>query len=162
MDERRLFVGVELMDGQEKRTVGLAQQADKLEVRASYLRSTVDDHDDGCSFIQRHTRLAEDFCRDEILFFREDATRIDHAKPTATPFCVPVEAIPRDAGLVAHDGTPRTDDTVEERGLAYVRPAYDRDNRNPGRGGVARVVNGLAQVAIIERSEEHTSELQSP
>src|SRR5437899_7566882 len=149
MDERRLLLGVDLIDGQKERTVGLAQQADKLEVRASYLRSTVDDHDDGCSFIQRHTRLAEDFCRDEILFFREDATRIDHAKPTATPFCVPVEAIPRDAGLVAHDCPPRTDDTVEERGLAHVTPAYDRDKRNPGRGGAARTANWSAQVARL-------------
>src|SRR2546430_1478517 len=47
-------------------------------------------------------------------------------------------------------------------GLAQVRPAYDRDKRTPGRGGVARVVKGLAKVAIIETSVSTPSHPASP
>jgi len=106
VDERRLAVAVDLVDGQEERASGFTQQADEFEVGAGNFRASVDHHDDGGGFVECDPGLAEDFRRDEIFFFGEDAAGIDDAQVAAAPFGVSVEAVASDAGFVADDGAP--------------------------------------------------------
>ena len=40
-----------------------------------------------------------------------------------------VDAVARDAGLVAHDGAALAGDAIEEGGFADVRPSNDYDRR---------------------------------
>ena len=93
-------------------------------------------HDDGVGFLQRDFRLAEDFRRDEIFVFGKDAAGVDDAQVASAPLRLAVEAVARDAGFVADNGAPRSDQAVEQRGFAHVGAAHDGDGgmRGSGRG----------------------------
>jgi hypothetical protein len=64
-----------------------------------------------------------------FFFVRNDPTRIYHAHAASAPLGLAIEAIARDARLVAHDGPAGTDETVEKCGLAYVGASHDRYRR---------------------------------
>jgi hypothetical protein len=91
------------------------QQACKFKVRSGEFAASVDDHDDGCSFVKRDAGLAENFRRDEVFIFGKNASGVDDAESMALPFGLAVEAVARNAGLVADNRAPRSDDTVEKR-----------------------------------------------
>ena len=59
---------------------------------------------------------------------------IDDAQMASAPFRLAVEAVARDAGLVADDGAARAHQPIEERGFADVGTAHDGDGWNAGRG----------------------------
>ena len=85
------------------------QQAGQFEIGAGDFGASIHHHDDGVRFLQRDLRLAEDFCRDEIFVFRKNAAGIHDAKIVPAPFHLAVEAVARDAGFVADNGAPRSD-----------------------------------------------------
>ena len=61
INDRRLLFRVGLVDREEERTSGLAQQADQFKIGPGKRGAAVDHHDDRCSFIKRNPGLAEDF-----------------------------------------------------------------------------------------------------
>ena len=75
-----------------------------------------------------------------------DAAGIDHAQLLAGPFHLAVDAVAGDAGLVADDGAPRSDQPVEQRGLADVGAA---DNGQRADGAAVRPVrqSGWTRIA---------------
>jgi len=46
----------------------------------------------------------------------------------ASPLCFAVEAVTRDSRFIADDGAAGTDDAIEERRFADIRPADDGEN----------------------------------
>src|SRR5271169_1206116 len=116
----RLLFGIRFVDREEERTSGLPQQANQFKIRPGKLCTAVNHHNDGGRFIEGNSGLPEDFRRDEVFVFGKNSAGVDNAEVSPPPLSVAVEAIARDAGFVANDGAPRTDDAVEQRGLAYV------------------------------------------
>ena len=60
---------------------------------------------------------------------RVEPAGVDDDEPPAVPFGVAVEPVARGMCAILHDGRALADDSVEERGLANVRPADDGDDR---------------------------------
>ena len=69
VEQGLLLDGVDLVDGQEERASGFAQQADEFEIGGGEFGASVDDHDDGRGLVEGDARLAEDFRGNEIFFF---------------------------------------------------------------------------------------------
>src|ERR1039458_4039347 len=156
VNDVRLLFGVGFVDREKERTSGLAQQANQFEIGAREFGAAVNHHDDRGGLIERYSRLAEDFRRDEVFFFWEDAASIDNADAPAAPLRIAVKPVAGDAGLVANDGAARANDAVEQRGLAYVRSAHDGQRRNAGCGGgesAGRVVRRLSQNEFLKCGE---------
>lgn len=131
----------------------------EFEVRGGEFSAPVHDHDDDGGFVERDARLTKNFCGDEIFFLRQDAAGIDDAKVAAAPFSVSIETIARNTRFVADNSATRANDTIEERGFADVRAAYDRDSWRRSRIGRFRFhffsgVTGcrLLELVIIETS----------
>ena len=103
------------------------KQTSQFEIGRGQFGAAVHDHDDRGGFVERDPSLAKDFGRDEIFVFGKDAAGIDDAKCVAAPVGFAVQAVAGDAGFVADDGAPRSDQAIEQRGLADVGPADDGD-----------------------------------
>jgi len=143
-----LLFRVGLVDGEEKRTPGLSQQANEFEIGPGKFGTPINDHDDGGSLIKGDSRLSKNLGRNEILCFGKDSAGIDDPNAAAAPFGITVQAISGNAGLVANNGTARPHDAIEQGGLAYIGPAYDGERWNASSGGsesAGRVVSGLSQ-----------------
>ena len=152
VDQRRLLFAVDFVDCEEKRPVGLAQQADQFEVGAGEFGASVDHHDDGGGFVERDARLTVDFGRDQVFLFGQNAAGVDDAQMAAAPLGVAVEAVAGDAGFVADNGAARAHDAVEERGLADIGAAHDGDRGDAGGGGgesAGRIVSRLRQNQFV-------------
>ena len=74
---------------------------------------------------QRDSRLLQNLARDVFGVADDNSTRIDQLETAAFVSRETVEAVPRDSGLVAHDGAALSGDPVEERGLADVGTPHD-------------------------------------
>ena len=86
----------------------------------------------GVGFFERDPGLAKNFRRNEIFVFGKDAAGVDDAQLASAPFRFAVEAVARDAGLVADNGAPRAHQPIEQRGFADVGAAHDGDRGNAG------------------------------
>ena len=106
--QRILLVGIHLVDGKKKRLAGARQQPSQFAIGPGNLRSGIDDHNDRRRFFKRDLRLPENFRRNEILVVGNDAARIHNAKLVPQPFDLAIEAVARNAGLVADDGAARS------------------------------------------------------
>ena len=93
------------------------QQAREFEVGRGEFGAAIDHHHDGVGLFERDARLAKDLGRDQRIVVGNDAAGIDHAQQLARPFGFAIETVAGDAGLVADDGTARSDQAVEERDL---------------------------------------------
>ena len=120
VDESLLFLGIDFIDGEEKRLAAANQLAGEVDIRSSQFGACIHYHDDGVGFFERDLGLAINLRRHEIFFFGNNAASINHAQAAAPPFPLSVETIASDAGLVADNGASRTYDSIEERGLADV------------------------------------------
>ena len=68
---------------------------------------------------------------DALAVEREDAAGVGEGEAAAVAVDRALEAVARDALLLVDDGDAAACDTVEERGLADVRPPDERDRRAP-------------------------------
>jgi hypothetical protein len=131
-DESFLLVAVDLVGSEEKRLSGANQEAREFAVGTCDFGASVDDNDDGSGLVECDARLAEDFRGNEFLVFGDDPARIDDAELVSAPLGVAVEAVARDARLVADYGAARSSEAIEERRLANVGASDDGDERERG------------------------------
>src|SRR5271156_8909 len=117
VNEVCLLLGVSLVDGEKKRTPGLAQQPNQFQVGPGERRAAVDHHDDRSGFIESDPGLTKDFRRNEIFVIRNNAASVDDADAPPAPLCIAIEAVTSNARLVADNRAPRADDAIEQRGL---------------------------------------------
>src|SRR5450631_703255 len=125
VEQSILLVGVHFVDGEKKRLAGARQQSRQLAIGACDLGAGIDDHDNCRRLFERDLGLTENFRRDEVFIFGNDAARIHHSELVSEPFNLAIKAVACDAGLVADDSAPRSCQMVEERRFADVRPSDD-------------------------------------
>ena len=108
--------------------------AGEFDVGSGQFGAAVHHQHDGMGFLERDPRLAKNLGGDVLFIFGNDAPGIDHAKAAPVPLGGAVEAVARDAGLVADNGAASSDDAVKQRGLADIRPANDGEGCGTIRG----------------------------
>ena len=82
------------------------------------------------SALENHFRLVEDLRGNVLLVVNDDAAGIDQFKAAAIVFGKPVDAVARDAGLIADYRAPLPCNAIEEGGLSNVGPAHNDDCGN--------------------------------
>ena len=120
---------VDFVHCQKKRFAQALQQSGQLHVRRSQLRACVHHHHNRIGFFQRHLGLAKYLRGNQGFVVRNNSAGVYHAQQTSVPVDFTIETVPRDAGLIAHNGAARSREPIEERGFAHVGPAHDRYER---------------------------------
>ena len=127
--ELRLLRPVDLVDHADDRLAALGKQPRNLHIGRRHARAAVDDeHDDtslcnGAQALLAHAALKLRFA------FDLEAAGVDHGELPPGPFRVREQPVAGHPGLVVHERLAASDDAVEERRLADVRPADDGDRR---------------------------------
>jgi len=122
-----LVVG--LVDRHDDRRRGASEQLGRLEVGRRHAGRRIDDEDDGVGLRDGQAGLFLDAQLDGVAGVDLEAAGVDDDEPPTVPLGVAVEAVAGRPRAVLDDGGPCPDDPVEERALADVRAADDRDDR---------------------------------
>jgi len=109
------------------------QKLSQLAVGGGDLGPAVDQEDDVRGPVERDPGLLEDFTGDGLGFVRENAPGVDQLEPAPAVGGLTVDAVARDARLVADNGAPLPENRIEEGGFPNVRPAYDGHYRQARR-----------------------------
>ena len=131
----------------------LAEDRRELLVARRDPGARVDDEQDQVGLCDRGVRLIGDRARDRRLVGDVDAAGVDQPEALAVPVGDELLAVAGDTRRLVHHGRPRLGQPVDERRLADVRKADDRDRarerRNSLDGGVLKLVvfEGLMRVA---------------
>ena len=129
-DQRIGFGGVDLVDRHEDGLVHAAQQIGDRPVHRRQALAPVHQEDERVGFVDRAARLLADQSQHPVLGGRHQAAGVDQLKPPSPVVALGVMPVARHAGKVLDDGLPPAQDTVEQRGLADVRAAYDGDGKH--------------------------------
>ena len=117
-------LALDLVHGQEQGLAAVQQQAHQVVIGAGQLGARVHHQHQRVGLLQRHLGLVVDFGRDQLGIVGHDAARIDQAKLPPGPFVLAIDAVARDARLVAYNRAAAFGEPVEERGFAHVGPAH--------------------------------------
>ena len=125
---RRLLAEVVHLVGDEHhRLVRLAQQPRDLFVERRRARPRVDDEGDEVGVVHRGQHLPAHALDERLGGAGIKAAGVDDRRLPALEMDLAVEAVAGHARRIAHDRLAASDEAVEQRGLADVRPANDRD-----------------------------------
>ena len=122
--------GVSFVDGQCHGLARAVQEPGKLLIQRQDARAPVHHQHQLVGLVNGHLRLAENFRRHLVRTFWNQAACVHDLELFPQPFGRRVEAVARHAGLVAHQRPAAPANTVEERGLAHVRPAKNGNARD--------------------------------
>ena len=125
-----LVVG--LVDRDHDRGGRAAQDLGGLDIRRRHPGRGIHHEDDHVGFTDRQSGLVLDAGLDGVVRVEFEPAGVHDDEAPAVPLRVAVEPVARRAGPILHDGGPATDDPIEQRALADVRPSDDRDDRDPG------------------------------
>ena len=103
----------------------LAQHGREFAVGGGDFAAAIDQEDHLRGLLQRDARLGEDLARDVIGIADDDSARVDQLEPAAFVRRGAVDAIARNAWLIADDRAALSGDAVEKGGFADVRPSDD-------------------------------------
>ena len=118
---------VDLVREQEDRLVRAAQDLRDLLVARRDPDLRVDDEEHEVGLLDRRARLVGDRARDRRRVGDVDAAGVDQPELRPGPLADELLAVARDAGRLVDDGGARARQAVDERRLADVRKADDRD-----------------------------------
>ena len=104
-----------------------AQRDGELLVAGRDPVARVDDEEDEVGLLDRRARLLRDLGAERVGGEVVDAARVDQQEVLAVPVGEQLLAVARHAGRLVHDGLPRLGQPVDQRRLADVREADDRD-----------------------------------
>ena len=94
----------------------------------------VDDEEDEVGLLDRGARLLRDRGAERVGREVVDAARVDQQEVLAVPVGDQLLAVARHTGRLVDDGLPRLGQPVDQRRLAHVREADDRDGADDLRG----------------------------
>jgi hypothetical protein len=138
-DRRELaLVVVDLVGRNQHWLAAAAQVLGDLEVDGGRALARVDHEQDQIGLFDRDLGLVADVRGQAGVEAGVEATRVDEQKVAALPRADAVQAITRDARLVLDDRLAAADETVEQRRLADVGAADDRDQRRRANWAAAR------------------------
>ena len=103
----------------------------RLEIGGRGPGHRVDEEQDDVRFGDREMRLLLDARLDRIVGVELESAGVDDDEPPAVPFGVAVQAVAGGPGAVLDDRRALAEEPVEERALADIRSADDRDDRDP-------------------------------
>jgi hypothetical protein len=119
---------VDLVDREHDRLAGRAQPGRDLEVERREPERPVDDEDEEVGLADRALGLAVDAGADHVARRdRIEPAGVDHAQRAAEVVDVAVAAVAGQARRVVDERGPAADEPVEQRRLADVGPADERD-----------------------------------
>src|SRR5262249_24776201 len=121
---------VDLVDGHDDRGRGAAQQRCDPRVLLGDPDDDVHHQDDHVGGGDGPLRWAADL-RVEVATAGEPAARVHDPEAATRPLGDELLTVPRDAGLRLDDRLPPAGEPVHQRRLPHVRPADDRDHRQP-------------------------------
>ena len=146
---------------------GPAQDGQELLVKGRGAHAPVHYKEQQVRFPDCGFHLLQNLCRNDFRGIGDHAARVNDLHGRSAPVQHPINAIPRDAGLVPHDRLSLAAQAVEEGGLSYIGPSHDhrtgaallRDPR-PRRGhGFTRRSQGATK-SMNETTDEHGSKLK--
>ena len=123
-----LVGGVELVDREQHRLGGLAQDARDFLVVGVDAGLAVHDEDDHVGLVGRLERLRADGALELVLGAHLNAAGVDQLELDAVPVSLVVRTVARDAAHLVHDSLVGLGDSIDERGFAHVRAANDRND----------------------------------
>ena len=123
-----LVGGVELVNREQNRLGSLAQDARNLLVIGVDAGLAIHDEDDHVGLVGRLKRLRADGALELVLSAHLDAAGVNQLELDAVPVGLVVRTVARDAAHLVHDGLIGLGDSIDERGFAHVRAAYDRND----------------------------------
>ena len=94
---------IDLVDREKDGFAASDEEAGELHVGRCELGAPVHDHHDGVGFFERDLGLAEDLAGNQGLVVGNDTARVDDARVASLPLDLAVDAVARDAWLVADD-----------------------------------------------------------
>ena len=142
--ERLLLRVVDLVRDHQHRLVRLSQNLCDLFVTGGNPRLRIHDEEDEVGFGHGFACLVRDRARDRRRVGDVDAARVDEEEALAAPLADQLLAVARHARRLVHDGGARAGEPVDERRLADVREADDRDGPDQRRAVVAAVLGRRA------------------
>ena len=128
LERVRLLGGVVDLVRQDEH--GLVREAEDLRdllVARRRADARVDDEEHEVGLLDRLARLVCDRAGDLGVVGDVDPARVDHEEAAAVPLDLELLAVARDARRLVHDRRARLGQPVDERRLADVREADDRD-----------------------------------
>ncbi len=128
LERVRLLRGVVDLVRQDEH--GLVREAEDLRdllVARRRADARVDDEEHEVGLLDRLARLVRDRARDLGVVRDVDPAGVDHEEAAAVPLDLELLAVARHARRLVHDRCARLGQPVDERGLADVREADDRD-----------------------------------
>ncbi len=122
---------VHLVGGDQNGFAAAAQAAGNFAVERHDAFLHVDDQHDDIRRFDGQFHLFERGLDDDVAGFfaaqQTDAAGVHEREGVPAPLGLGGDAVARDAGLVMHDGDAPSDDAIEQRGLADIRPADNGD-----------------------------------
>ena len=118
---------VDLVRGHDDRLVPAAQQVGELLVAGPAPRARVDDEHRDVGVVERGLGLLADRAGERVDVGVVDAAGVDEREAAPVPLRGDLVAVAGDPRALVHDGLARAAQAVDERGLADVRIADDRD-----------------------------------
>ena len=127
--ERELLLRrvVDLVGDDEHVLLGLAENLGELLVAGRHTGARVDDEEHEVRLADRRACLLCDLTRDRVRIGDVDATGVDREEVVALPLDDQLLAVARRALRLVHDCLPRRGEAVDQRRLADVREADDRN-----------------------------------
>ena len=113
---REIAIGgsIDLVDGERDGLAEALEHLGEIAVAAGDLGAAIDEENDVRRFAQRDVGLAQDLRGDVLLVGDHDAAGIDQLEAATVMLGDAVDAVARDAGLVADDGAALSGDAIEE------------------------------------------------
>ena len=125
---RRTAHAVAFVGRQHNRLAALLEHDRNVAVRSGQPRAHVAEEHDHVRRVDCDLRLQFHLRKDHVVGFRLDSARVDQNQFSAAPFGFAVNAVAGHAGRILHDGAPLADEFIEQRALADIRSADNRDN----------------------------------
>src|SRR5579872_6685302 len=116
---------VDLIHGQRYGLSQLAKHFGQIAIGSGQLAAAVDQEDDVVGGFERDACLAKDLAGDQRMITLDDATRIDRVELLGAILGLAIDAVPRNARLVADDRAARAQDGVEQGRLTDVGTTND-------------------------------------
>ena len=104
-----------------------AQPLRQLQIGGAGRGGGIDEQEDEIGLADRELGLARDLALEGAIVARVDAARVDQREQVSAPLHDQLLAVARDARLGVHDGLACRGQAVDERRLAGIRLADDRD-----------------------------------
>jgi hypothetical protein len=131
---------IHLVGDEHHLPLAATQRAGDLAVERGRPGAGIDDEQHEIGFLDRDEHLPSDPFDQGLVRRGVEATGVDDGGLPPFEGDLPVQSVAGDAGHVAHQRAPLAHEPVEQRGLADVGPAHDRDDRShhrPLRPGAA-------------------------